>query len=811
MRGDGGRDPAQPTSVLLAQVESSDLTLFNCIALLPTAADSVGLQYRLCQRLAAFPRDHVGFYLPQLVHIFITVETEGAALEDFLIDMCNKSPHHTLVVFWHLQAALHDLDYAPRSYGFAVAKRLYNKLQWILFGVGSTPDVKMRENSHPALVLGGMIAANLVPFAGKYVHDLVVCQGRKQRSSYLHRVITRRKSDPTLADSVSQSHPHPHKYHTDLSMSVPNLHHRPSYENAAVQLQQEKGSPERQLKTHYFRCETQFVYALIAISNRLLHVPKEARLSALQLELALLNRDLPAEVDFPMLLPSYGNGKQHRIVRMAPSEATVLNSAEKAPYLLLVEYLRGDLTWDPKTPINRKILERGTNGRLFERSNLLEKRVDQPRIQTPPEDEEQDIGQLSLVKFQETSPHQERQMPISQPELEAAAASNESENQDIADLATQMRTAAHILAQLDVSADASKLPKAEVDLIRHKIVASMQNMQHHDALFVGEAGERKLENDLKTSGLSNTNEDPSAANLGEDWQSRKRRIRQSSPFGHLPNWDLFSVIIKTGDDLRQEALASQLITHARHLWRDAGVDVWVKNMRIMIAGGNSGLVETITNALSLHSIKKALTSANVTEGGDPRHVAQLSQHFEHKFGAATSARHVRAVHNFVKSLAAYSLLCYILQIKDRHNGNILVDNEGHIIHIDFGFMLSNAPGHIGFEASPFKLTHEYIDLMGGQDSQSFAEFVSLLKQAFRVLRQHADEFVTFVDIMSKESKLPCFMSGPQTAQQLKARFVLHLNDEEADQFIEKLVFKSAGSFYTRLYDQFQIVTQGIYS
>lgn len=807
-KGDGGGAPAQPTSVLLAQVESSDLTLFNCIALLPATADSVGLQYRLCQRLASFPRDHIGFYLPQLVHIFITVETEGAALEDFLIYMCNVSPHHTLVVFWYLQAALHDLDYAPRSYGFAVAKRLYNKLQWILFGVGSPPSSKMRENSHPALVLGGMIGAMLVPFAGKYVNDLVVCQGRRQRSSYLHRVITRRKSDPSLTEAMSRSHP----YNNDISMSVPNFHHRPSYECAAEQLQHAKGPPEQQLKTHYFRCETQFVYALIAISNRLLHVPKEARLSALQLELALLNRDLPAEVDFPMLLPSYGNGKQHRIVRMAPSEATVLNSAEKAPYLLLVEYLRGDLTWDAKSPVNRKILERGTNGRLFERSNLLEKRGDpQPRPETPSEDEEQDIGQLSLVRLEESSPKYERQLPVSQPELEAATMFTELEGQDIADLATQMRTAAHILAQLDMSAEASRLPKAEIAQIRHKIVSSMQNMQHHEALVVGEAGERKLENDLKTSGLSNSNEDPSAANLGEDWQSRKRRIRQSSPFGHYPNWDLFSVIIKTGDDLRQEALASQLITHARHLWRAAGVDVWVKNMRIMIAGGNSGLVETITNALSLHSIKKALTSANVSDGGDPRHVAQLSQHFEHKFGPAGSARYARAVHNFVKSLAAYSLLCYLLQIKDRHNGNILVDNEGHIIHIDFGFMLSNAPGHIGFEASPFKLTYEYMELMGGQESQLFSEFVSLLKNAFKTLRQHADEFVTFVDIMSKESKLPCFMNGPQTAQQLRARFCLNLNDEEADQFVERLVFKSAGSFYTRLYDQFQLVTQGIYS
>jgi phosphatidylinositol 4-kinase len=63
-----------------------------------------------------------------------------------------------------------------------------------------------------------------------------------------------------------------------------------------------------------------------------------------------------------------------------------------------------------------------------------------------------------------------------------------------------------------------------------------------------------------------------------------------------------------------------------------------------------------------------------------------------------------AQNNFVESLAGYSLFNYLFNVKDRHNGNILIDSEGHIVHIDFGFMLQSSPGGMNFESSPFKLT-----------------------------------------------------------------------------------------------------------
>lgn len=94
----------------------------------------------------------------------------------------------------------------------------------------------------------------------------------------------------------------------------------------------------------------------------------------------------------------------------------------------------------------------------------------------------------------------------------------------------------------------------------------------------------------------------------------------------------------------------------------------------------------------------------------------------------------KARSNFCQSLAAYSLVCYILQIKDRHNGNIMVDIEGHIMHIDFGFLLSNAPGKgIKFEQAPFKLTAEMVEVLGGIKTKKFREYREQMRLGFMAL------------------------------------------------------------------------------
>lgn len=88
---------------------------------------------------------------------------------------------------------------------------------------------------------------------------------------------------------------------------------------------------------------------------------------------------------------------------------------------------------------------------------------------------------------------------------------------------------------------------------------------------------------------------------------------------------------------------------------------------------------------------------------------------------------LEAQRNFVESMAGYSLVCFFLQIKDRHNGNIMLSERGHIIHIDFGFMLSNSPGGVNFEGAPFKLTRELLEVMDSNSEGKASELFDYYK------------------------------------------------------------------------------------
>lgn len=284
--------------------------------------------------------------------------------------------------------------------------------------------------------------------------------------------------------------------------------------------------------------------------------------------------------------------------------------------------------------------------------------------------------------------------------------------------------------------------------------------------------------------------------FGEQWTVKKSRIREKSPIGRkIINWDLVSVIIKSGDDLRQEQLASCLIKRFYDIFSSSKLNLWVRPFEVLAISSDSGFIETIHDTISIDALRD--TSNN------------LREHFLESYGNGTREFKI-AQQNFVQSLAGYSLVCYLLAIKDRHNGNILIDREGHLIHIDYGFILTTSPGSLRFERAPFKLTSEYIEVMGGkrEDNPVYNEFYNLFEQGFLEVRKNWSEFVAIVESMKLGSKMPCLKS-PDTIKEFKDRFKLDLSDGAAREYARKLIKLSLDNFTTTSYDEYQFLTNKI--
>lgn len=268
-----------------------------------------------------------------------------------------------------------------------------------------------------------------------------------------------------------------------------------------------------------------------------------------------------------------------------------------------------------------------------------------------------------------------------------------------------------------------------------------------------------------------------------------------------PLFDLRCFIVKSNDDLRQEICCLRIMSLCKEIFANVGLErnLWLKPYRIISTGCSTGIVEVLPDSMSIDALKK-------TPG-----FTTLSNYFKVTYGSSTESL-TQAKRNFATSLAAYSLFCYILSIKDRHNGNILIDTDGHIAHIDFGFILSIAPGGaFSLESAPFKLTEEMVDVLEGLESPLFGLFVKSFTLGFLALRAHAEIIISDVQLVSSQSPFPCFHGKDTNAiiEKLRGKFRSDLCIRDFVKHCMDLIVGSYGAYGTKQYDSFQWYTNGI--
>ncbi|XP_007543133.1 phosphatidylinositol 4-kinase beta isoform X2 [Poecilia formosa] len=685
-------------SWLLRLFESKLFDVSMAISYLHSSKEP-GVQAYIGNRLFSFPHDDVDFYLPQLLNMYIHMDEDvGDAIKPYLVHRCRQSISFSLQCAWLLGAYSSDMHISTQRHSRG------SKLRKLILSDELKPSGP-RARRELTLTPFCLAAAPGGPAAD---HGLSPSKRTHQRS----------KSDATVSISLSSN--------LKRTASNPKVE---SSQDEPVRL-----APQRE-----------FMKSLMGIGKRLATLPtKEQKTQRLISELSLLNHKLPARVWLPTA------AFDHHVVRVPHTQAVVLNSKDKAPYLIYVEVLECENFETSSVPMR-----------------IPENRIRSTRsVENLPDCgmmAEQRAGSFSVVPNYD----------------------NDDEAWSVDDI-----------GELQV-----ELPEGHTnscDNISQFSVDSITSLDSKEPVFIA-AGDirRRLSEQLAQAPTTfrRDPEDPSAVALKEPWEEKVRRIREGSPYGHFPTWRLLSVIVKCGDDLRQELLAFQVLQQLKSIWEQERVPLWIRPYKIVVLSADSGMIEPVVNAVSIHQVKKQ---------------SQLSllDYFLQEHGTPTTENFLSAQRNFVRSCAGYSLICYLLQVKDRHNGNILLDADGHIIHIDFGFILSSSPRNLGFETSAFKLTAEFVEVMGGPDGDMFNYYRMLMLQGLIAARKHMDRVLQIVEIMQQGSQLPCF-HGSSTMRGLKERFHMSLTEEQLQLLVDQLVDGSMRSLTTKLYDGFQYLTNGI--
>lgn len=241
------------------------------------------------------------------------------------------------------------------------------------------------------------------------------------------------------------------------------------------------------------------------------------------------------------------------------------------------------------------------------------------------------------------------------------------------------------------------------------------------------------------------------------------------------------LILKQGDDLRQDMITLRMLSLFERLWEEQGLDLELIPYGCMATGPKTGFIEVVKNAKTIAEVSGVSDNKKLYEW--------IKNHQTNEFGEIDPDKVKAAVKRFTVSCAGYSVATYILGIGDRHNDNIMVTTSGNLFHIDFGHFLGNIKCYMGFkrEWAPFVLTPDFVYVMGGEGSEMFELYRRLCCRAFLILRRHADLIFNLFSMMRSTGipELTCV----EDTEYIRMALVLDRSEREAEEAFHDVIKK----------------------
>ncbi len=256
----------------------------------------------------------------------------------------------------------------------------------------------------------------------------------------------------------------------------------------------------------------------------------------------------------------------------------------------------------------------------------------------------------------------------------------------------------------------------------------------------------------------------------------------SSPLAPPPA--TYRVILKTGDDMRQDQLVIQLLRLMDKQLKRVGLDLKLTPYSVLATSMNTGIMEMVLDSAPISYIVEKYRGNTIQSFFKEKHPSNAPGN---EFGIEAEV-----MDTYIKSCAGYCVATYLLGVGDRHLDNIMLRSDGYLFHIDFGFIFGKDPKPM---PAPIRLTKEMIDGMGGPQSANYSRFKTLTCQAYNILRRHATLFTTLASLMS-DAGIEDLHPDPQTViMKMHEKFRVDIDDEAADAVLLRIIDDSVAAMF----------------